>query len=58
MRWEDLPPSVNVEDRRGEIPAAMLAEMMRQKRIPIDLSPPAPPNELSEKLGLRDIGAA
>lgn len=57
MRWEDLPPSVNVEDRRGEIPAETLAEMRKLHRIPTDLSPPEPAPELFKALGGHDIGS-
>ena len=55
MRWEDLPPSQNVEDRRG----MSRAESMR----PRPYTPPPPqapvprfPGDLPSQLGLDDIG--
>jgi hypothetical protein len=54
FRWEDLPPSQNVEDRRG----MSRAESMRPR--PYTPPPPTPPvarfpGDLPSQLGLDDI---
>jgi hypothetical protein len=53
MRWEDLPPSPNVDDRRGQT----RAESMRP-RPPVPPSPPVPrfPGDLPSQAGVDDIG--
>ena len=55
MRWEDLPPSTNVEDRRHLSP--------RESMRPRPYTPPPPqapvprfPGDLPSQLGLDDIG--
>lgn len=53
MRWEDMRPSENIEDRRG----LSRRESMRVKSPP---APPLPPlvrhpNDLPHQLGLDDI---
>jgi hypothetical protein len=55
MRWEDLPPSQNVEDRRG----MSRAESMRPRPYtPPPAQPPVArfPGDLPSQLGLDDIG--
>jgi len=53
MRWEDLPPSTNVEDRRQ----LSRRESLRVRSRPVPPSPPAPrfPGDLPSQLGLDDL---
>ena len=53
MRWEDFPPSTNVEDRRGLTPY----QSMHVKSPPAPPLPPLvrTPNDLSHQAGLDDI---
>ena len=54
MRWQDLPPSQNVEDRRNLSPR----ESMRVRSEPVAPSPRVPrtPGDLPSQLGIDDIG--
>ncbi|MBX3159460.1 MAG: hypothetical protein KF773_26045 [Deltaproteobacteria bacterium] len=54
MRWEGLPASTNVEDRRG----LSLRESMRVRSPVVPPSPPVPryPGDLPSQLGIDDIG--
>jgi hypothetical protein len=53
MRWEDLPPSQNVEDRRH----LSRRESMRVRSRPVPPSPPEPrfPGDLPSQLGIDHI---
>jgi len=55
MRWEDLPPSENVEDRRG----MSRRESMRQRSpvLPPPVVGPRTPGDLPSQIGLDDLEA-
>lgn len=63
MIWEDLPPSVHVEDRRGEVkpgsPTITINEVMDMiaagQRLVVPIAPSDPTSELAKQLGVDDI---
>lgn len=54
MRWEDLPPSTNVEDRRGLSPRESMR--VRSPAVPPMRPEPRTPGDLPSQLGIDDIG--
>jgi hypothetical protein len=56
MIWADLPPSIHIEDRRGEAPQPMtiaeIFELLQERRLS-DVA--RKPCELAIKLGIGDI---
>ena len=53
MRWEDLPPSSNVEDRRGW--TRQQHNQVKPQYLPPPPQPPRTPGDLPSQAGLDDL---
>jgi hypothetical protein len=56
MVWADLPPSIHIEDRRGQAPQPMtIAEIFKLLQARREFDAQSRPCPLSRALGIHDI---